>query len=101
MPLRYRNHLILEKATFDFQLGHWKVWAHVQFREKNTLNDVLIPCATHSFSNEKAARKHILQKAKDWINAKRSHGTKSAGPVLVYSRSEHGDHKRQDPGSNR
>ena len=69
------------------------VRAHVQFREKGTFNDVLIPSATHSFPNEKAARKHIVQKAKHWINAKRSHGAKSAGPVLVYTRSEDGDHK--------
>ena len=65
----------------------------MQFREKGTFNDVLIPSGTHSFANEKAARKHIIQKAKHWINARRSHVTKSAGPVLVYTRSEHGDHK--------
>ena len=93
MALRYRNHLILEKATFDFQLGHWVVRAHVQFREKNTFTDVLINSTTHSFPTEKAATKHIVQKAKTWIDAKRSHGTTSAGPVLVYTRSEHGDHK--------
>ena len=93
MALRYRNHLIVPKATFDFQLGHWNVGAHVQFKEKGTLKDVLIPCATHSFPNEKAARKHILRKAKNWINANRLDGGKSAGPVLVYTRSEHGDHK--------
>jgi hypothetical protein len=94
MALRYRNHLILAKVTFDFQLGHWVVRAHVQFSENGTSNDVLIRSATHSFPNEKAARKHILQKAKHWINGKRATGAKSAGPVLVYTRSEHGDHKR-------
>jgi hypothetical protein len=94
MALRYRNHLILEKASFDFQLGHWVVRAHVQFREKGTFNDVLIPSGTHAFANEKAARKHIIGEAKRWINARGSDGTKSVGPVLIYTWSEHGDHKR-------
>jgi hypothetical protein len=31
MALRYRNHLILEKANLDLKSGFWNVRAHVQF----------------------------------------------------------------------
>ena len=94
MALRYRNYLILEKANLDSKSGFWNVRAHVQFNEGGIFHDVLIPCATHSFPSEKAAKKHILQKAKNWINTTRSHVAKSAGPVLVYTRGEHADHER-------
>ena len=94
MALRYRNHLILEKANLDSKSGFWNVRAHVQFNEGGTFHDVLIPCATQSFPSEKGAKKHILRKAKNWINTSRSLVGKSAGPVLVYTRGEHLDHER-------
>jgi hypothetical protein len=77
--------LILEKATFDFNSGLWNVSAQVQFNESGTFHDVLIRCRTHSFKNERDARKHIIENAKNWIDNRRSHAQKSAGPVLAYS----------------
>jgi hypothetical protein len=76
MAVRYRNHLVLEKATLNPQSGLWVVRARVQFNENGTFNDVMIPCPTHFFSTERDAEKHILEEAKKWVDNRLFHNAK-------------------------
>jgi hypothetical protein len=81
MAVRYRNHLILEKATLNLKSGVWTVRAHIQFNQNGTFHDVLIPCPTHSFTSERDAEKYILKEAKTWVDHRLLHVAKSAGSV--------------------
>ena len=68
MPLRYRNHLIIEKATFDASTGLWTVRAHIQYNDQIEFCDILISGPAEGFRTRKTAEKHIFAKAKDWVN---------------------------------
>ena len=68
MAVRYRKHLILEKATLNAKTGFWNVRARVQFNENGIFHDVLIPEPTHSFAIEGDAAKYIVGEAKKWVD---------------------------------
>ena len=68
MPLRYRNHLIIEKATYDASTGSWTVRAHIQYNEHIEFCDVLISGPGEGFKTPKTAHRYIFAKAKDWVN---------------------------------
>ena len=70
MPIRYRNHLIIEKATFDPQTGFWKVRAHIQYNENIEFRDVLITGPIGQFKSQKSAENYIFVKAKEWVNSR-------------------------------
>ena len=64
MPLRYRNHLIIEKATFDAQTGFWNVRAQIQYNEHIEFRDVLIAGPIGRFQNTKVSGKLYLREGK-------------------------------------
>jgi hypothetical protein len=68
LPLRYRNHLIIEKATFDASTGFWTVRAHIQYNEHIEFCDILISGPAEGFKTRKIAEKYIFAKARDWVN---------------------------------
>lgn len=70
MATRYRNHLILEKANLDPQTGYWTVRAHIQYNEHITFRDVLITGPSGVFTTQNEAEKHIIEKAKEWVDAR-------------------------------
>ena len=70
MATRYRNHLILDKATLDRQSGYWTVRAHIQYNEHITFRDVLITGPDDVFTTESEAQKHIVKKAKEWVDSR-------------------------------
>ena len=70
MPLRYRNHLIIEKATLDPQTGFWNVRAHIQYNEQIQFRDVLITGPTERFKTRKSAENYIFVRAKEWVNSR-------------------------------
>ncbi len=70
MATRYRNHLILEKANLDPQTGYWMVRAHIQYNEHITFRDVLITGPNDVFTTQNEAEKHIIEKAKEWVDAR-------------------------------
>ena len=70
MATRYRNHLILQKANLDPHTGYWSVRAHIQYNEHITFRDVLITGPSGVFTTENEAEKHIIEKAKEWVDAR-------------------------------
>jgi hypothetical protein len=70
LPLRYRNHLIIEKATFDASTGSWTVRAHIQYNEHIEFCDVLISGPGEGFKTRKTAHRYIFAKAKEWVNSR-------------------------------
>ena len=70
MPLRYRNHLIIEKATLDPQTGFWNVRAHIQYNEQIHFRDVLITGPSAGFKTRKLAENYIFLRAKEWVNSR-------------------------------
>jgi hypothetical protein len=80
LPLRYRNHLIIEKATVDPQTGFWNVRAHIQYNEHIEFRDVLIRGPIGRFKTQKAAESYIFVSAKEWVNS-RLDGLKAAADI--------------------
>ena len=76
MPIRYRNHLIIEKTTLDPQTGFWNVRAHIQYNEHIEFRDVLITGPVAWFKTRKSAESYIFGKAKEWVD-NRLEGVKS------------------------
>ena len=70
MPLRYRNHLIIEKATLDSNTGFWNVRAHIQYNEHIVFRDVLIAGPIGQFKTQKSAENYIFVRAKEWVNSR-------------------------------
>ena len=70
LPLRYRNHLIIEKATLDTQTGFWNVRAHIQYNEQIQFRDVLITGPRERFKTRKSAENYIFVIAKEWVNSR-------------------------------
>ena len=70
LPLRYRNHLIIEKATLDLQTGFWNVRAHIQYNEHIEFRDVLITGPIGRFKTQKSAENYIFVTAKEWVNSR-------------------------------
>ena len=68
MPLRYRNHLIIEKATLDAETGFWNVRAHIQYNERIQFRDVLITGPSERFKTRRSAENYIFLMAKEWVN---------------------------------
>jgi hypothetical protein len=68
LPLRYRNHLIIEKATFDASTGSWTVRAHIQYNEHIEFCDILISGPAEGFKTRRTAERYIFAKAKEWVN---------------------------------
>ena len=67
LPLRYRNHLIIEKATFDQQTGFWSIRAHIQYNENIEFRDILIT-PIEQFRTRRAAERYIFTKGKEWVD---------------------------------
>ena len=80
MPLRYRNHLIIEKATSNSQTRFWNVRAHIQYNEQIQFRDVLITGPTELFKTRKSAENYIFVSAKEWVNS-RLEGLKAAAEI--------------------
>jgi hypothetical protein len=70
LPLRYRNHLIIEKAILDPHTGFWSIRAHIQYNEHIEFRDVLITGPIERFKTRKSAEKYIFRKAKEWVNSR-------------------------------
>jgi len=68
LPLRYLNHLIIEKATFDASTSSWTVRAHIQYNEHIAFCDILISGPAEGFKTQRTAERYIFAKAKEWVN---------------------------------
>jgi hypothetical protein len=69
MTERHRNHLIFVKTNQDPETHLWTASAHVQFNEDlRTFRDVWLPRPTARFETEAGAEKHMVNRAKEWID---------------------------------
>jgi hypothetical protein len=67
MAVRYKKHLILATIDQDEGVGTWTATAHIQFTEKLSFHNVIIR-GSSMFLTKREAEKHIVEKAKQWID---------------------------------